>query len=116
MGRADLAQALSTRELHGEARETLGAVRDTASRTGYALWSGRAEEALTRLTALDRAGGLTRQERKIGELARTGRSNRQIAEEQYLTVRTVEFHLSRVYRKLGLAGRRDLKAILTPLS
>lgn len=39
-----------------------------------------------------------------------------IAEEQYLTVRTVEFHLSRVYRKLGLAGRRDLKAILTPLS
>ncbi|MGW4113842.1 LuxR C-terminal-related transcriptional regulator [Actinosynnema sp. NPDC004786] len=114
--RYDLAQALGTRELHGEARKTLEAVRDTANRTGYALWSGRAEEALTRMTVLDRAGGLTRQERKIGELARTGRSNRQIAEEQYLTVRTVEFHLSRVYRKLGLAGRRDLKAILTPLS
>ncbi|MFI9007929.1 LuxR C-terminal-related transcriptional regulator [Actinosynnema sp. NPDC053489] len=114
--RYDLALALGTRELHGEARKTLEAVRDTARRTGYAMWSVRAEEALTTMAALDRARGLTRQERKIGELARTGRSNRQIAEEQYLTVRTVEFHLSRVYRKLGLAGRRDLRAILTPLS
>ncbi|ROP35911.1 helix-turn-helix domain-containing protein [Saccharothrix texasensis] len=114
--RYDLALALGTRELRGEARKALEAVRDTARRRGYAMWSGRAEEVLARMTALDRAGGLTRQERKIGELARTGRSNRQIAEEQYLTVRTVEFHLSRVYRKLGLTGRRDLKAILTPLS
>ncbi|MBW4718294.1 helix-turn-helix domain-containing protein [Saccharothrix obliqua] len=112
----DLALALGTRERYGEARKTLEAVRDTARQAGYAVWVERAEAALTRMTTLDGAGGLTRQERKIGELARTGRSNRQIAEEQYLTVRTVEFHLSRVYRKLGIAGRRDLKAILTPLS
>ncbi|CCH31394.1 LuxR C-terminal-related transcriptional regulator [Actinosynnema sp. NPDC047251] len=114
--RYDLALALGTRDRYAEARETLEQVRDTARRTGYRLCADRAEAALTRMTTLDGAGGLTRQERKIGELARTGRSNREIAEEQYLTVRTVEFHLSRVYRKLGIAGRRDLRTILTPLT
>jgi DNA-binding CsgD family transcriptional regulator len=114
--RYDLALALGTRDRHGEAREALGTVRETARRHGYGLWSARAQEASARMEGLARAGGLTARERRIGELARTGRSNRQIAEEEHVAVRTVEFHLSRVYRKLGLAGRRDLKAIPTPLS
>jgi DNA-binding NarL/FixJ family response regulator len=53
-------------------------------------------------------GSLTTQEAKIAELARAGYSNKQIAEKLYLTVRTIEFHLSNVYRKLRISGRREL--------
>ncbi|MEV7043742.1 helix-turn-helix transcriptional regulator [Amycolatopsis sp. NPDC051061] len=54
-------------------------------------------------------GALTAQEAKIAELARAGYSNKQIAENLYLAVRTIEFHLSNVYRKLQISGRRELK-------
>ncbi|WP_328672818.1 helix-turn-helix domain-containing protein [Streptomyces sp. NBC_00328] len=55
---------------------------------------------------------LTGQELRISELARAGYSNRQIAETLFLAVRTVEFHLSSVYRKLGVSGRRELHSAL----
>jgi DNA-binding NarL/FixJ family response regulator len=56
----------------------------------------------------DPPSSLTPQEAKIAELARAGYSNKQIAERLYLTVRTIEFHLSNVYRKLRIASRREL--------
>ncbi|MFI0805602.1 helix-turn-helix transcriptional regulator [Amycolatopsis lurida] len=59
-------------------------------------------------TQSDPSGSLTSQEAKIAELARAGYSNKQIAESLYLTVRTIEFHLSNVYRKLKIASRREL--------
>ncbi|MEW2162114.1 LuxR C-terminal-related transcriptional regulator [Streptomyces sp. NPDC007084] len=83
--------------------ETAAAVaRD--SRNG--LWRDRLAGAL------DRPGqpALTSQEVRISELARAGYSNRQIAETLFLAVRTVEFHLSSVYRKLGVSGRRELRS------
>lgn len=55
---------------------------------------------------------LTPQELKILALARRGHTNRAIAGQLFVTVRTVEFHLSGVYRKLGISGRRQLAAIL----
>ncbi|WP_370942270.1 LuxR C-terminal-related transcriptional regulator [Amycolatopsis sp. cg5] len=51
---------------------------------------------------------LTRREKKIAKLARAGHSNKEIASKLALTVRTVEFHLSSVYRKLLISGRREL--------
>ncbi|MCZ0983331.1 helix-turn-helix transcriptional regulator [Streptomyces diastatochromogenes] len=62
------------------------------------------------------AHGLTAQEARIGQLARAGYSNREIAETLFLAVRTVEFHLSSVYRKLGISGRRELHSVLGPHS
>ncbi|WP_158634311.1 helix-turn-helix transcriptional regulator [Amycolatopsis sp. WAC 04197] len=51
---------------------------------------------------------LSPQEHRIAGLARAGLSNKEIAAKTGLTVRTVEFHLSGVYRKLHLSGRREL--------
>ncbi|MCG8925485.1 helix-turn-helix transcriptional regulator [Lentzea sp. CC55] len=51
---------------------------------------------------------LSAAERKVAALASAGHSNREIARRLYVTVSTVEQHLTRVYRKLGIAGREDL--------
>jgi DNA-binding NarL/FixJ family response regulator len=49
---------------------------------------------------------------EIPELAIEGRTNRGISEALFVTQKTVELHLSNAYRKLGVAGRRDLEAAL----
>jgi DNA-binding CsgD family transcriptional regulator len=51
---------------------------------------------------------LTRQERRIAELAATGAGNREIAAELVLAVRTIESHLANAYRKLGIRSRSQL--------
>ncbi|MEO6091111.1 MAG: helix-turn-helix transcriptional regulator, partial [Umezawaea sp.] len=51
---------------------------------------------------------LSHAELRVVELAVDGHTNRQIAETLYITVSTVEQHLTRVYRKLGVAGRAAL--------
>jgi DNA-binding CsgD family transcriptional regulator len=51
---------------------------------------------------------LTASERRVAELAGGGRSNRDIAQDLFITPKTVENHLGRVYVKLGIAGRREL--------
>ena len=48
----------------------------------------------------------------MADLAVADLSNRQISEDLYVTVSTVEQHLTRVYKKLGVAGRSDLAARL----
>ncbi|WP_461156411.1 helix-turn-helix transcriptional regulator [Saccharopolyspora tripterygii] len=55
-----------------------------------------------------RAGLLTPSERQVAVLARTGRTNEEIAREARITSRTVEKHLTKIYRKLGVAGRAEL--------
>ena len=53
---------------------------------------------------------LTPAERETALLAANGRSNKEIADELTLSVRTIEGRLQRVYEKLGLSHRRDLAA------
>lgn len=55
---------------------------------------------------------LTAREREIAELAARGRTDREIAEALFLSIRTVHAHLRSAYAKLGVAGRGDLAAIL----
>ena len=63
------------------------------------------------LTGLD---SLTPSERGAAELAAEGHGNREIAQVLFVTPRTVESHLTSVYRKLGISARAGLSDILKP--
>lgn len=62
--------------------------------------------------AAGRAGALTAREREVALLAATDRSDRAIAEELGIAVRTAQTHLARVYAKLGVHRRADLRTML----
>jgi DNA-binding CsgD family transcriptional regulator len=57
---------------------------------------------------------LTRREREIALLAGRGLSSREISDRLFISVRTVENHLAKIYLKLGVTGRQELAAALTP--
>ena len=79
------------------------------SRIGAALTRAGARRPRPRPSGV---AALTAQERRIAELAAAGATNREIAEALFLIQRTVETHLTSVYRKLGIKGRRTLAAAL----
>lgn len=58
--------------------------------------------------------GLTSRKRQIARLAAEGVDNREIADRLFLSVRTVENHLSKTYRILGIEGRGQLSVLLGP--
>ena len=55
---------------------------------------------------------LTASERRVADLAAEGRTNKEIAQALYVTLKTVELHLSNAYRKLGIRSRRELGTAL----
>lgn len=61
---------------------------------------------------LDAIASLTDSEHRVASLAVLGYTNREIAAKLYITLSTVEQHLTRVYRKLGVRRRKDLPADL----
>jgi DNA-binding NarL/FixJ family response regulator len=50
----------------------------------------------------------------VARLAAAGRSNREIAESQFITLRAVKWHLGNVYRKLSIGSREELADALAP--
>ena len=60
------------------------------------------------------ADALTASERRVAELAAGGASNKEIAQSLFVTLRTVELHLSNAYSKLGIRSRHELGAALEP--
>jgi DNA-binding NarL/FixJ family response regulator len=76
------------------------------------LWEQRALEELARVSTLRGADELTRVERRVAALVAGGRKNREVAQELFLTVATVEAHLTRIYRKLGIRSRSELARAL----
>jgi DNA-binding CsgD family transcriptional regulator len=55
---------------------------------------------------------LTHGERRVGELAAAGHTNKEIAQQLFVSLRTVETHLTNAYRKLGITSRAELGAAL----
>jgi DNA-binding CsgD family transcriptional regulator len=95
------------------ARPLLAEAVQVAEDCGAAWHAERARVAWRRAGGRTRAtpaGELTPQERAVADLARAGRTNREIAAQLYLSVNTVETHLSHIYRKLGVTRRWQLIA------
>lgn len=65
-----------------------------------------------RSAAASGAGELTPQELAIARLVAAGRTNREVAATIFVSVKTVEYHLSRMYAKLGVRGRTEMAALL----
>jgi DNA-binding CsgD family transcriptional regulator len=95
-------------------REATRALTEAAamfSLVGAEAWCGRAEAELSRVGGrLESSLELTPSERRIAELAGSGLTNRQVAERAFVSPKTVEANLARVYRKLGITSRAELGA------
>ena len=98
------------------ARTALGQAEVIFAGLGARLWLERVERELARtgLTrSLDRE--LTPTELRVAELAAAGAQNKQIAGALFVSVKTVEANLSRVYAKLGIRSRAELASQLSML-
>jgi len=100
------------------AREPLRAGLDLAQRCGAIRLADRAAEELRatgarpRRAALSGRDALTASERRIAEMAASGLSNPEIAQALFVTIKTVEGHLSGAYRKLEVRSRAELPQAL----
>jgi DNA-binding NarL/FixJ family response regulator len=106
--RAHLQAALSEFERVGA-----GGLVDRTAAELRAAGSGRAPSPTPRDTP-DVAGNLTPQELQIVRLAASGLSNKEIADQVYLSHRTVGAHLYRAFPKLGVTTRAQLADLLRP--
>ena len=85
------------------AREALEQALQIFEELGALLWAEKARAELRRISGRRAPSEeLTETERRVAELASQGRTNKEIAAELFMGVSTVEAHLSRVYRKLGV--------------
>jgi DNA-binding CsgD family transcriptional regulator len=98
------------------ARAFLRKALDIFEDLGAPLWSAKVDAELARIGGrTSTPGQLSGTEHRVAELAATGSTNREIAGRLFISVKTVESNLSRVYHKLGLRSRRELRPALDDL-
>jgi DNA-binding CsgD family transcriptional regulator len=103
-----------------DAREQLRTAQEMFSTMGAEAFAARAARELlatgerARKRTLDTAAHLTAQESQIAKLARNGRSNPEIGAQLFISVRTVEYHLRKVFTKLKIRSRNELEYVLPP--
>jgi len=119
--RVDLGAALRRANQRTEARALLREGVDLARAVGAFGLAARANEEIAATGAKPRKvlqtglDALTASERRVAQLAAGGMSNKDIAQALFVTIKTVETHLSHAYRKLGVGSRVQLRqALLTP--
>jgi DNA-binding CsgD family transcriptional regulator/tetratricopeptide (TPR) repeat protein len=101
-----------------DAREQLRTARDMFVAIGMGAFAERARRELiaTGEKVLKRSaetrGRLTPQEEQIARLARDGLTSPEIGAQLFLSARTVEWHLGKIFTKLGIGSRRELRAAL----
>jgi DNA-binding CsgD family transcriptional regulator len=79
---------------------------------GARIWIERTQTELGRVASRRPAGSpLTETERRVAELAAAGQTNREIADALFMSVHTVEAHLTRVFRTLGVRTRTELARV-----
>ena len=116
--RTELGAALRRANRRSEAREQLRRAVELATICGARPLAGRANTELRatgarpRRIALSGIESLTPSERRVARMAAEGPTNREIAQALFVTSKTVEIHLSSVYRKLGIRSRSQLPAAL----
>ncbi len=123
--RAELARAhllygewLRRQSRRRDAREQLRTAYQMLDAMGIAGFAERARKELVatgetaRKRTVETVNELTAQEAQIARLARNGCSNAEIGTELFLSPRTVEWHLRKIFNKLGISSRRELHAVL----
>ena len=94
------------------AREALTRSLEIFEELGAPIWAARVRRELRRIGGRKSATtGLSETERQIVELVVGGRSNKEVASALHLSPKTVEWNLSRIYRKLGIRSRTQLAAV-----
>jgi ATP/maltotriose-dependent transcriptional regulator MalT len=102
-----------------DAREPLRTAHERFASVGASAYAERARGELlatgerARKRGVDTTDDLTSQERQVALLASQGATNPEIATKLYVSTSTVDYHLRKVYRKLGIASRRQLRSLLT---
>ncbi len=96
-----------------EARATLEQALALFEKIGAALWAERARGELRRISGrAPTTGALTPAEERVAALVAEGKTNREVAATLFLSDRTVEGHLSRIFGKLGVRHRTELARAL----
>jgi DNA-binding CsgD family transcriptional regulator len=96
-----------------QARETLEEALGVFEQIGAALWAERARAELRRISGRAATpGALTPAEERVALLVAEGKTNREVAAALFLSDRTVEGHLSRIFGKLGIRHRTELVRVL----
>jgi DNA-binding CsgD family transcriptional regulator/tetratricopeptide (TPR) repeat protein len=117
--RTELGAALRRLNRRSAAREQLRRAVELATICGAAPLAARAETELLatgarpRRVALSGVASLTPSERRVAEMAAQGPTNREIAQALFVTQRTVEVHLTSIYRKLAITSRSQLAGALS---
>jgi DNA-binding CsgD family transcriptional regulator len=116
--RTELGAALRRANRRAQARDELRHAVELATICSAAALAARGESELLatgarpRRIALSGVASLTPSERRVAEMAAEGPTNREIAQALFVTQRTVEVHLTSIYRKLGISSRSQLAAAL----
>ena len=102
-----------------DARQQLRSAHDSFTAIGMEAFAERARRELAatgenvRSRSVEKRDQLTAQEEQIARLAHDGLSNPEIGAQLYISARTVEWHLRKVFTKLGISSRRQLRSAMS---
>ena len=107
-----LGEVLRRSRQKGASRAAFGSALELFTQLRARVWIDRTTAELGRVAMRRPAGSpLTETERRVAELAGSGQTNREIADALFISVHTVEAHLTRVYRTLGVQSRTELARV-----